>query len=111
MPSLCTDAVCQKSVPERREIFSGVVSFSSTSSTSKSFAIVEPFRACFSGNEAAGMLTVSDLFTCGSGGREQEDYKRAWMYMPLGVRRGHGLEVRLIRKIHETEDMAHNIVD
>ena len=70
MPSLCTDAVCQKSVPERREIFSGVVSFDSTSSTSKSFAIVEPFKGCFSGNEAAGMLTVSDLLDYGNGGSE-----------------------------------------
>jgi hypothetical protein len=33
------------------------------------------------------------------------------MSLPLGVRRGHGLKVRLIRKIDETEDMAHNIVD
>lgn len=70
MPSLCTDAVCQKSVPERREIFSGVVSLASTSSTSKSFVIVEPFKGCFSGNEAAGMLTVSDPLDCDNGGRE-----------------------------------------
>ena len=71
MPNLCTDAVCQKSVPERREIFSGVVSFSSTSSTSKSFVIVEPIKGCFSGNEAAGMLTVGESLDCGNGGREQ----------------------------------------
>lgn len=57
MPSLCTEAVCQKSVPEMREIFSGVVSLLSTSSTSKSFADFElPFRICFSGSEAAGMV-------------------------------------------------------
>jgi hypothetical protein len=70
MPSLCTDAVCQKSVPERREIFSGVVSCDSTSSTSKSSAIVEPFRGCFSGNEAAGMLTVGVFLDYGNEGRE-----------------------------------------
>ena len=29
----------------------------------------------------------------------------------LGVRRGHGVGVRLIRKIHGTEEMALNIVD
>jgi hypothetical protein len=33
------------------------------------------------------------------------------MSLLLDVRRGHGLKVRLIRKIHKTEDMAHNIVD
>ena len=64
IPSLCTDAVCQKSVPERRDIFSAVVSFSSTSSTSKSFAIVEPLKNCFSGSEADGAMvsvTVNSL--------------------------------------------------
>jgi len=65
MPSLCTDAVCQKSVPERREIFSAVVSFSSTSSTSKFFAIVEPLRGCFSGSVADGAMLSVKLRTPG----------------------------------------------
>jgi hypothetical protein len=31
------------------------------------------------------------------------------MYTPPSVRQGHGEDVRLIRKIHETEQMAHDI--
>ena len=83
MPSLCTDAVCQKSVPERREIFSAVVSFSSTSSTSKSFAIVEPLRGCFSGSVADGaMLSVDQvLLVFGETWERMEDQKlpENWM--------------------------------
>lgn len=103
IPSLCTDAVCQKSVPEMREIFSAVVSFSSTSSTSKSFAMVEPFNACFSGNEAAGILTAIVMFCYVEEDWKQNDQKRMWMCLTPRVRRGHGKKVRLIRKLHEAD--------
>jgi hypothetical protein len=121
IPSLCTDAVCQKSVPERREIFSAVVSFLSTSSTSKSFAIVEPLRGCFSGKEADGaMLSVRQVFlvfrktwnvrVVRSGlGTECECQKRAYMSSPGGVRRRHGRARGLIGKIHIAADMLLNI--
>ena len=122
IPSLCTDAVCQKSVPERREIFSAVVSFSSTSSTLKSFAIVEPLRGCFSGNVADGaMLSVShELLVFSERSRNEskigsclengcEGQKRAYMSSPGGVRRCHRRTRGLIGKVLRAADMLLNI--